>query len=105
MNDTDEADSIFDGITYSKGQAVIRQLLNLLGRDNFSKGISEYFKQYQYKNATFKNFLNSLQKYFQPQEDPTYSLDSWAEEWLRTASYNEVAPVWDVNNAGENAEL
>ena len=24
VNDTDEADSIFDGITYSKGQAVIR---------------------------------------------------------------------------------
>jgi len=50
--DTDAADSIFDGITYSKGAATMRQLFALIGRDNFSKSMKVYFHKFCFKNAT-----------------------------------------------------
>lgn len=34
---TDHAISIFDGITYSKGASVLRQLMALIGEENFGK--------------------------------------------------------------------
>lgn len=43
---TSAADSIFDGITYSKGAAVIKQLYYIIGYDNFSKSLKEYFSQF-----------------------------------------------------------
>ncbi len=46
------AASIFDGITYSKGAATMKQLLLLMGQQNFSKGLNAYFKKYSFKNAT-----------------------------------------------------
>jgi len=36
VEDTSTAESIFDGITYSKGAATMKQLMYLLGEDSFS---------------------------------------------------------------------
>lgn len=58
--DTDAADSIFDGITYAKGSATLRQLLCLLGHDSFSKAMKSYFHQYAFKNSTLNDFINVL---------------------------------------------
>lgn len=54
---TSVADSIFDGITYSKGAATMKQLLYLMTEDNFSKALSQYFHKYEWKNATIEDFL------------------------------------------------
>lgn len=43
---TDEAESIFDGISYGKGSSVLKQLYNLIGREAFKKGIHLYFKKH-----------------------------------------------------------
>jgi aminopeptidase N len=49
---------IFDGITLSKGAATIKQLLLLMGEENFSKGLNPYFKKYSFKNATLYQFIS-----------------------------------------------
>lgn len=43
---TSMADSIFDGITYSKGAAVMKQLYFILGHDLFGKALKMYFDKY-----------------------------------------------------------
>jgi len=58
---TQAADSIFDGITYAKGAAVLRQLLSLIGEELFSKALHRYFKSFEFSNATLKNFLSAIE--------------------------------------------
>lgn len=40
VNNPDEINEIFDGITYSKGAAVIRMMNYFLGESVFNKGLS-----------------------------------------------------------------
>lgn len=39
VEDTDIANTIFDWITYNKGAVVIKQLVLLIGEENFSKAL------------------------------------------------------------------
>ena len=41
----------FDGITYAKGAAVLKQLVAYVGRDNFLAGVRAYFAQHAWGNA------------------------------------------------------
>lgn len=44
INDTEEAETIFDGISYSKGSSVLKQLAFAIGEKLFKDGIQNYFK-------------------------------------------------------------
>ena len=61
---TSVADSIFDGITYAKGAATLKQLLFLMKEENFSLALKEYFHKYEWDNATIEDFLAEMQKHF-----------------------------------------
>jgi aminopeptidase N len=63
---THVAESIFDGITYSKGAATMKQLMYLIGEENFSKAIGEYFNKYKFKNTELNDLLDCIEKYFPP---------------------------------------
>ncbi len=71
---TSVADSIFDGITYSKGASTMKQLLYLMKEENFGKALSEYFHKYEWNNATIEDFLGYMQKYFTIKE---FTLTQW----------------------------
>lgn len=73
------ADSIFDGITYQKGAATMKQFCYLMGEDNFSRGLSDYFHKYAWSNATIDDFLAHMQVYFKITE---FTLTEWKELWL-----------------------
>ena len=51
------AESIFDGITYSKGAATMKQLMYLMGEENFSKSLGSYFHKFAFKNAELDDLL------------------------------------------------
>lgn len=53
----------FDGITYSKGGAVLSMLENFLGPQKFRNAVSDHMRRFKYQNATSKDFLESLAKY------------------------------------------
>lgn len=55
--DTARAEGIFDGITYAKGAATLRQLFCLVSVEQFSNAMKEYFTKYAYKNATLLDFI------------------------------------------------
>jgi len=48
----DRVFDVFDGITYTKGGAVLSMLEGWLGPEVFRKGLSAYMKQRQFSNAT-----------------------------------------------------
>jgi aminopeptidase N len=82
--DTLEADQNFDGITYAKGAAVLRQLLAWLGDDVVFGGLKEYFQTYEWSNATLNDLLTVWQKHAGPDRD----VFRWAELWLTTTGAN-----------------
>ena len=85
------AESIFDGITYSKGAATMKQLMYLIGEENFSKAIGEYFNKYKFKNTELNDLLNCIEKYFPP-------IKQWKEMWLEKAGGNLLSCEWQKDS-------
>jgi aminopeptidase N len=59
--DQSEAMSAFDGITYNKGQALIRMLENYLGEAAFRDGIRRYMAAHAYGNTTTSDLWQALE--------------------------------------------
>ncbi|NRA60820.1 MAG: aminopeptidase N [Psychrobium sp.] len=81
---TADAMSNFDGITYGKGASVLKQVPKYLGEENFRRGVSNYLKEFAYKNTTLDDFINSLAK------AANTNLDQWSKEWLHEAGVNTI---------------
>jgi aminopeptidase N len=60
--DESEAMAAFDGITYSKGQALIRMLESTIGKDQFRAGIRRYMAEHAYSNATTADLWHALER-------------------------------------------
>jgi aminopeptidase N len=58
----DEISQAFDTITYQKGEAVISMLEDMIGPDNFRKGIRAYMKEHAYKNTETKQLWAALEE-------------------------------------------
>jgi len=103
---TDQAESIFDGITYSKGAATLKQLMQLIGEENFGRAMSSYFKTYEWSNATLNQFIAKLQDYYLPRfAGSPANLDEWKAEWLQTAGLNECEPLFNKDDTDKEAKL
>lgn len=62
VNSPNEIEEIFDEISYGKGGSVLRMTESYLGEGTFRKGVSNYLKEYQYKNAIAADLWDSLAK-------------------------------------------
>lgn len=97
VENTSAADSIFDGITYEKGAAVLKQLYYLIGHLRFSDNLEGYFKKYEFDNATLTQFLEEIQKGQVSGSHPAYDLNLFNSEWIEKAGLNEIQVNWDPN--------
>lgn len=102
VEDTDVAASIFDGITYAKGAAVMKQLMFLVGEENFSAGLKNYFDRFSWGNATIDDFLQDLEPFF---PSAIVSLEVWKTTWLETPSLNVFEAIWDPASTSSTATL
>lgn len=59
---TAETDAVTSTITYQKGAWVLHMLRELIGRDNFKKGIQSYYKKFINSNATTGDFIHEMEK-------------------------------------------
>jgi aminopeptidase N len=84
----------FDGITYAKGAAVLKQLVAYVGYDNFLAGVRKYFAAHSYGNATLADLLSALE------ETSGRDLATWSREWLETAGVNTLRPSYSVDREG-----
>jgi len=87
---TDETFLNFDGITYGKGAAVLKQLVATIGVDAFRDGMRLYFRRHRFGNASLADFLAALQS------GSGIDLVHWAARWLKTASLNTIAAEWET---------
>ena len=84
----------FDGITYAKGAAVLKQLVAHVGRENFIAGLRQYFDQHAWGNATLGDLLAPLE------QTSGRDLSDWSKKWLETAGVNTLRPEYRVDDEG-----
>lgn len=89
VENTSVAETTFDGITYAKGAATLKQLYRRIGHDNFSRKIAGYFAKFAWKNAALEDFLGELEG-----GDDSQGLREWREQWLQKAGLNVLEAVW-----------
>jgi aminopeptidase N len=75
----------FDGISYAKGAAVLKQLAAYLGDDIFLAGVRAHIVANEFGNATFADLLAKWT------EAGATGLDSWARNWLRTPGLDTIS--------------
>jgi aminopeptidase N len=85
-----EAMANFDGISYAKGAAVLKQLIAFLGEDAFIAGLRTYFAEHAWGNTTLADFLRHLST------AADKDLTAWSTAWLRTARPNTLSAVFDL---------
>lgn len=96
----------FDNITYRKGLATLKQLMYIMGEDNFFKGVTQYFNLYIWSNGTIDNFLSAMSiDFVDPSPNKNYSLDLWKQDWLLTPSLNVVTINWNPDSTSSTATL
>lgn len=69
----DDIESAFDGITYSKGAAVLAMFEAWVGEDVFQKGIRRYLDKHAHQNATASDFLSALNETAGDEIGPAFS--------------------------------
>jgi aminopeptidase N len=87
----------FDGITYAKGAAVLKQLVAHVGRENFLTGLRRYFARHAWGNATLGDLLAALE------EASGRDLSGWSKRWLETAGVNTLRPEYRCDDEGRFA--
>jgi aminopeptidase N len=80
--DTEAARTQFDGISYAKGAAVLKQLVAWVGEEAFTAGIRRYFRAHEFANADLAAFLEALAA------ASGRPLATWSKEWLERAGIN-----------------
>ena len=86
INDLEDVQVNFDGITYAKGASVLKQLVAWVGQEPFMRGVSSYFKKHAYQNTELKDLLRELET------ESGRELSEWSKLWLETAGVNLLRP-------------
>ncbi len=74
----------FDGISYAKGAAVLKQLAAYVGEEVFFAGVNAHIDAGEFANADFGEFIGKLT------EAGALDLPNWSEQWLRTAGLDTI---------------
>ena len=79
VDDVEAARQAFDGITYAKGAAVLKQLVAHVGQETFLEAAGLLFERRAYGNASLDDFLRVLSQV------SGRDMHDWARAWLHTA--------------------
>ncbi|AWB95707.1 aminopeptidase N [Agromyces badenianii] len=94
INDLEDVQVNFDGITYAKGGSVLKQLVAWVGVEAFFAGVSAYFKKHQWGNTTLADLLAELET------ASGRDLSDWSGLWLETAGVNTLRPEIETDDSG-----
>ncbi len=94
INDLEDVQVNFDGITYAKGGSVLKQLVAWVGIDAFFAGVSAYFKKHRHSNTELRDLLVELEA------TSGRDLSEWSKLWLETAGVNTLRPEIEVDATG-----
>jgi aminopeptidase N len=94
INDLEDVQVNFDGITYAKGGSVLKQLVAWVGIDAFYAGVAAYFQKHHHSNTELSDLLVELEA------TSGRELTSWSEKWLETAGVNTLRPEIETDADG-----
>ena len=77
----EEAEEMFDVLTYQKGSTVLRMFETFIGEENFKSGVRNYLKKYQYKNTHSTDLWNELT------EASEYEINKILPTWIKQEGY------------------
>ena len=83
--DTQAALQDFDGISYAKGAATLRQLIAHIGDEAFIAGVGAYLREHAFGNGTLADFLGFMER------ASGKDLSGWSRSWLLTAGLDVIA--------------
>jgi aminopeptidase N len=99
IHDLEDVEVNFDGITYAKGAAVLKQLVAWVGADHFFEGVRHYFARHAWGNTRLADLLSALE------ETSGRDLTAWSKEWLEMAGPNTLRPTYTVDPDGTFASF
>ena len=101
INDLEDVQVNFDGITYAKGASVLKQLVAWVGQDEFMKGVAAYVGKHQWGNTELQDLLVELEA------TSGRDLTEWSQLWLETAGVNTLRPEirYDENDVITSFEV
>ncbi|MCP3998864.1 MAG: M1 family metallopeptidase [bacterium] len=91
----EEANAMFDTLTYGKGSAVLRMLEQYLGEETFRSGIRQYLKKHAYSNTETDDLWAALEA---ASGEPVGDIMSG---WIYQGGYPQI----DVLRVGDNYRL
>ena len=94
INDLEDVQVNFDGITYAKGGSVLKQLAAWVGIEAFFAGVGAYFTKHEYGNTELKDLLAELEV------TSGRDLSAWGAMWLETAGVNTLKPEIETDESG-----
>ncbi|WP_432546336.1 aminopeptidase N [Kineococcus sp. SYSU DK004] len=94
INDLEDVEVNFDGITYAKGASVLKQLVAYVGREEFLAGVRAYFRRHAWGNTELVDLLRELEA------TSGRDLQAWSRQWLETAGVATLRPEVEVGEDG-----
>ncbi|WP_111719015.1 aminopeptidase N [Homoserinimonas sp. OAct 916] len=94
INDLDDVQANFDGITYAKGASVLKQLAFWVGQEAFMAGVASYFTKHEWGNTELPDLLTELSA------TSGRDLEAWSRLWLETAGVNTLRPEVATDETG-----
>jgi aminopeptidase N len=91
LPDTRSTKGNFDGITYAKGAASLKQLNYFVGEEGFKKGLQAYFKKYAFQNTNLQDFISEITK------ASGVDLNAWTKSWIQSAGPHRVQARWSCD--------
>ncbi|QIG43409.1 aminopeptidase N [Nocardioides anomalus] len=87
VSDESHAFASFDAITYYKGQAVLRQLMALVGEETFVEALRHYFADHAWANATLDDLMGAVGA------ASGRDLTGWTTAWLDQAGTDTLSLI------------
>lgn len=84
---TEDAENIFDGISYGKGAAFLKQLVAYVSEEVFRLGVGTYFKKYAYLNTELNDLITEIQL-ASDSKHLNIDLRKWCDTWIKTSGFN-----------------
>lgn len=76
---------IYNNIIYNKAPLVMREIVRLMGKEAFQRGIRRYIHDYAYGNATWDDLIAILN------EETPVTLDKLSELWVKQPFYPTIS--------------
>lgn len=72
---------IYNNIIYNKAPVMMRKMVDIMGKENFKRGIQKYVQKYRYDNATWDDLIAILDA------ETDADLKSFSREWVDEAHW------------------